>query len=49
MIAASLLTIVGVQVIGLGLCAHAYATYYMGEKDLWFDRIGRRFGLSTDY
>ena len=49
MIAASLLTIVGVQVIGLGLCAHAYATYYMGEKDPWFDRMRARFGLSTDY
>ena len=45
MIAASLLTIVGVQVIGLGLCAHAYATYYMGEKDPWFDRMRATFRL----
>src|ERR687894_1273547 len=23
----------------LGLCAHAYVTYFMGEKDRWFDRM----------
>ena len=33
------------QVIGLGLCAHAYGTYFMGEKDPWFDRMRRRFRL----
>jgi glycosyltransferase involved in cell wall biosynthesis len=45
MIAGSLLMIVGVQVISLGLCAHAYGTYFMGEKDPWFDRMRRRFRL----
>src|SRR5688500_16898041 len=37
--------IVGLQVIGLGLCAHAYGTYFMGEKDPWFDRMRARFRL----
>src|SRR3954449_7991785 len=33
MIAGALMTIVGTQVVGLGLCAHAYGTYFMGERD----------------
>ncbi len=37
--------IVGVQIICLGLCAHAYGTYYMGDKDPWFDRMRERFKL----
>jgi hypothetical protein len=37
--------IVGTQVLGLGLCAHAYGTYFMGEKDPWFDRMRARFRL----
>jgi hypothetical protein len=37
--------IVGTQVLALGLCAHAYGTYFMGEKDLWFDRMRARFRL----
>ncbi len=45
MIAGSLLAIVGVQVVGLGLAAHAYGTYFMGERDPWFDRMRRRFRL----
>jgi glycosyltransferase involved in cell wall biosynthesis len=45
MIAGCLLGIVGVQVLALGLCAHAYGTYYMGEKDPWFDRMRARFRL----
>jgi hypothetical protein len=45
MIAGSLLTIVGAQVVALGLCAHAYGTYFMGEKDPWFDRMRERFRL----
>jgi hypothetical protein len=44
-IAGSLLTVVGIQVIALGLCAHAYGTYFMGEKDDWFDRMRARFRL----
>jgi glycosyltransferase involved in cell wall biosynthesis len=45
MIAGSLLMIVGVQVVALGLCAHAYGTYFMGERDAWFDRMRVRFRL----
>ena len=45
MIAGALLMIVGVQVLALGLCAHAYGTYFMGEHDPWFDRMRARFRL----
>ncbi|MEA2303026.1 MAG: hypothetical protein QOH43_306 [Solirubrobacteraceae bacterium] len=45
MIAGSILTIVGTQVVGLGLVAHAYGTYFMGEKDAWFDGMRARFHL----
>ena len=45
MICGALLMIVGVQVISMGLCAHAYGTYFMGERDPWFDRMRARFRL----
>jgi glycosyltransferase involved in cell wall biosynthesis len=45
MIAGALLMIVGTQVVWLGLCAHAYGTYFMNEKDPWFDRMRARFRL----
>jgi hypothetical protein len=45
MVAGALLMIVGVQIVALGLCAHAYGTYFMGEKDPWFDRMRARFKL----
>ncbi len=45
LIAGVLLAIVGVQVLGMGLCAHAYGTYFMGERDPWFDAMRRRFRL----
>jgi hypothetical protein len=45
MIGGSLLMIVGTQVVSLGLCAHAYGTYYMGEKDRWFDAARARYRL----
>jgi len=45
MIGGALLLIVGTQIVGLGLCAHAYGTYFMGEKDPWFDRARERFRL----
>ncbi|MGH2841386.1 MAG: glycosyltransferase family 2 protein, partial [Solirubrobacteraceae bacterium] len=44
-VAGELLCIVGTQVLALGLCAHAYGTYFMGEKDPWFDRMRARFRL----
>jgi glycosyltransferase involved in cell wall biosynthesis len=45
LIAGAMLMIVGTQVVALGLCAHAYGTYFMGEKDPWFDRMRARFRL----
>jgi glycosyltransferase involved in cell wall biosynthesis len=45
LIAGALLMIVGTQVLALGLCAHAYGTYFMGEEDPWFDRMRARFRL----
>ena len=42
LIAGELMSVVGVQVVALGLCAHAYGTYFMGEKDPWFDRMRAR-------
>jgi glycosyltransferase involved in cell wall biosynthesis len=45
MVGGALLMIVGTQVLGLGLCAHAYGTYFMGERDPWFDRMRARFRL----
>ena len=45
MIAGALLLIVGTQVVALGLCAHAYGTYFMRERDPWFDRMRARFRL----
>ena len=45
MIGGALFAIVGVQVVALGLCAHAYGTYFMGEDDPWFDRMRARFRL----
>jgi hypothetical protein len=44
-IGGGLLMVVGTQVLALGLCAHAYGTYFMGARDPWFDRMRARFGL----
>jgi len=45
LIGGALLMIVGTQVLGLGLCAHAYGTYFLGDEDPWFDRMRARFRL----
>ena len=45
MVGGALLMIVGTQVLALGLCAHAYGTYFMGEQDAWFDGMRSRFRL----
>jgi hypothetical protein len=45
MIGGALLTIVGTQVVALGVFAHAYGTYFMGERDRWFDRARARYRL----
>ena len=44
-IAGTLLLVVGVQVIAMGLCAQAYATYYVGHHQRWFDAFRSRFRL----
>jgi len=45
LIGGALLMIVGTQVLALGLCAHAYGTYFMNEREEWFDRARARFRL----
>ena len=45
LIAGAALVIVGVQVVGLGLCGRAYGTFVLGEPDPWFERMGARFRL----
>jgi glycosyltransferase involved in cell wall biosynthesis len=45
MIGGSLLTIVGTQILALGLCARAYGVYILGERDAWFDRMRTRVQL----
>jgi glycosyltransferase involved in cell wall biosynthesis len=45
LIAGALLLVVGTQVVALGLCAHAYGTYFMHERDPWFDRMRARYKL----
>lgn len=40
-----LMMIVGTQIVALGLCAHAYGTYFMGSRDRWFDAMRARFRL----
>jgi glycosyltransferase involved in cell wall biosynthesis len=45
LVAGELLCVVGVQVVALGLCAHAYGTYFMNEKDPWFDHMRARYRL----
>jgi glycosyltransferase involved in cell wall biosynthesis len=45
MVAGALLAVVGTQVLALGLCAHAYGRYFMGEREPWFDRMRARFRL----
>src|SRR4051794_14652095 len=44
-IGGSLLVVLGAQIVSLGLCAHAYGTYFMGERDAWFDRMRARYNL----
>jgi glycosyltransferase involved in cell wall biosynthesis len=45
LIGGALLMIVGTQVVALGLCAHAYGTYFMNERDGWFDWARAHFRL----
>ncbi|HEU0249220.1 MAG TPA: glycosyltransferase family 2 protein [Solirubrobacteraceae bacterium] len=45
LIGGALLLIVGAQITSLGLCAHAYATYFMDYSERWFDRLRARLRL----
>jgi glycosyltransferase involved in cell wall biosynthesis len=45
MVAGSLLSIAGTQVLSLGVCAHAFGTYFMDERSPWLDRARRRLRL----
>lgn len=45
LIGGSLLTIVGAQVLALGVCARAYGIYFMGERDHWFEAMRARYRL----
>ena len=45
LIAGSLFEIVGVQVIGMGLCAQTYAAYFMDDHRRWLVSMRRRFRL----
>jgi glycosyltransferase involved in cell wall biosynthesis len=45
LIGGSLLLILGTEVLSLGLCARAYAVYFMGEHDRWFDYARTRVRL----
>ncbi len=45
MVGGALFLVVGFQVLALGLCAHAYGTYFLGDEDPWFDRMRARFRL----
>jgi hypothetical protein len=45
LIAASLIAIVGTQVLQIGMFGRAYAAYYLGEHDPTFDRMRDRLRL----
>jgi hypothetical protein len=45
LVAGSLLLVVGVQALAMGMCAHAYAMYFMGERSGWFARAHARARL----
>jgi len=40
-----LLVLLGVQAIGLGLCARAYGVYFIGDQDRLFQKLRARFTL----
>jgi hypothetical protein len=40
-----LLILIGVQAIGLGLCARAFGVYFIGEQDQLFQRLRARLRL----
>ena len=47
LIAASLLVVVGTQLVGFGLCARTYAVYQLGDRDPLLERLSGGSGSST--
>jgi glycosyltransferase involved in cell wall biosynthesis len=45
LIGASLLVVVGTQLVGFGLCARTYAVYQLGDRDRLLEAAQRRLGL----
>jgi glycosyltransferase involved in cell wall biosynthesis len=45
LIGGSLLVVVGTQLVGFGLCGRSYAVYQLGDRDPWFERLGKRIKL----
>ena len=45
LVAACLLLVVGAQVLGLGICAHAYRAWYLGRQVAWLERLRARLRL----
>jgi len=45
LIGASLLVVVGTQLVGFGLCARTYAVYQLGDRDRVIEGVQRRLGL----
>jgi hypothetical protein len=45
MIGASLLLVVGTQLVGFGLCGRFYAVYQLGDHDPWLEGAARRVRL----
>ena len=45
MVAGSMATVVGAQVVALGVCARTYGAYFMNDRDPLFDRLRARLRL----
>jgi glycosyltransferase involved in cell wall biosynthesis len=45
LIGGSMLTIIGAQVVALGVCARAFGVYVLGERDHSFERLRERYRL----
>jgi glycosyltransferase involved in cell wall biosynthesis len=45
LIAGALLVVIATQLIGFGLCGRSYAVFQLGDRDPWFERMGRRIRL----
>jgi hypothetical protein len=45
LIGASLLIVVGTQLVGFGLCGRSYAVFQLGDRDPTFERVGTRLRL----